>query len=306
MPEQHTQVLKELGVPDDKIAALEVLTPDQLKDFKAADYTTPALQTIKGKLLNDADFLKSIPEEKLSDLAKKIESGQYTRFQKELAEVATELGIDVATLPEETKKSIKGLFRETNKQYLAKHGTGENKAAVQELQTKLQESLKNYDDLTKGQQKALDEALAKQSGTITQKMEKLVVQSKVGAVKELNTKPEYVAETAHNKVKAQYLVVFDTDAMEFKLMQKANPQLDVLKSDGSILSYDEALIAVLDKDGLINKKKDDEDDKGKGKGKQPVKVTVDGDETKPAVASYITDKMKAALDAEAAEAGKRK
>jgi hypothetical protein len=249
MAQQHVQILQALGMPDNQIQELENLK--DVKDFKPEKYADTLTTIQRNKLLNDESFLNSIPEEKLPELRKAVESGQYQRFIKELEEVAASLGVKVDDLPEETRRSLKKLSLETNKRYLEKHG-GDNKGAVTELQTKLQEALKNYDELSKGQQAKIDELLSKERGTISQKMETLVARSKVSAIKGLTVKPEYITQAATDKIKAIHDVVFNPDSMEFELKQKGKPQLDVLKANGSKLSFDEELTRVLTEDGLIS------------------------------------------------------
>lgn len=280
MAEQHKQILKAFGLSATQIDALENMTADQLATLKVDDYVTPVKAAFQNQFLNDETFLEGIPEEKTSKAVKKnIEKSQYARFMNEMKDIAKELQIDFADLSADDLKSIKGFYRETFKKGLSKAG---NTQAMVELQDKLSQALGEKTTLEAGVDKKVADAVAAEGQKYLTRLEKSAITTKLAGIKGLTVKPDYISDRVLGRVREKYEPVFDVETMSFKLMQKGNTALDVLKSDGSKMAFDEAVMDILKADELWK-----EPVVVKDKEIKTEKIRVDGDLTKPVIPDYI-------------------
>lgn len=252
MAEQHVQLMKGLGLDDATIQKIEGLTPDQLKNWKADDpealkvfnpgeIVTTVQTGMKNVLTNDPAFLSSIPEDKISpDILKKIEKGQYARFQNELEEVAIKkLGLDKNDLTEDDKKSIKGYVEKLANVYLTKKG---NVEGLKEMQTKYSDALQAVEKMKEEHSESLKKELEKVNGANTSKLIKTLAKVELGSLDniQLAVAPAFVSDTVLAELSAKYSVVLDAND-NLVLRQKANPELEVLDSKGGKVTYQQAL-----------------------------------------------------------------
>ena len=303
MPEQHIQLMKGLGFSDEQIQAVESLTPEQMKSWKPDDpealkvfnpneLVTHVQTGLKNVLSNDPEFLKNIPEDKINpDILKKIEKGQYARFQNELVEVATKkLGLEDKELTEEDRKSIKGLAEKMAVTYLSKKG---NVQGLQEMQTKLSEALQNLESMKAQHTENLKTELEKVNGANTAKLIKTLTKVELSGLDgvKLAVGANFIADPVLSSLSSKYAIVLDeNDNLDLK--QKANPQLDVLDGTGKKMTFQQAL-----RNAVIENKLGTEE-KEEGKDEKRKKIIVGGgdgggDGKTELVPSYIADKINA-------------
>jgi hypothetical protein len=270
MPEQHVQLMKGLGFTEDEIKAVEALTPDQLKAWKADDpeqlkiFNPAALITsvqtgMKNKLSNDPEFLGAIPEDKINkDILKKIESGQYARFQNEIVEVAKKkLGLnDEEVLTAEDRKSIKAMVEKLSHAYAKKAGGAEG---LQQLQKEKAEALQALDEMKTQQPELLKKEIEKVTGASTMKIIKTLTKVELMGLEDvrLGVGASILSEPALQLLNAKYTVVLDeNDNLDLK--QKGNPALDVMDDKGKKLTFAQGLRAVVLENKLGAEIKEDE------------------------------------------------
>jgi hypothetical protein len=303
MSKQFTTILTALGLPEDKITALSALKDDQLTDWKPDEFVTEIRNAQKTGLLNDADFLNSIPEDKVPDATKKkIESGQYARFQNELIEVATkQLGLEDKELTVEDRKSIKGLAKKMAETYLTKKG---NVDGLQQMQRDLTDMTAKLEAKDTEWQTTLDNKLKENNGTANTKLLKVLTRSELADLDniKLNVPAAYVTDPLLAKLSAKYALVLD-DNDDIQLMQKANPALKATDTANKPLVFKQELrkLVLEEKVGVEVKA-----DEGDGKSKKKT-VTVGGGEggeegqTTLAIPSYIQKNIDANIKAEQAK-----
>lgn len=303
MPEQHVQLMKGLGFTDADIQAIEALTPDQMKAWKADDpeqlkvfdpakLVTTAKTGMKTALSNDAEFLAAIPEDKINkDILKKIESGQYARFQNELIEVATkQLGLEDKELTADDRKSIKGLANKMANLYLTKKG---NVEGLQKMQQEKAEALQALEEMKTQQPELLKKEIEKVTGANTMKIIKTLTKVELMGLEDvrLGVAPQFISEPALNALNSKYTVVLD-DNDNLDLKQKANPALDVMDDKGKKITFAAALKTVVLENKLGAEIKEDEKEKLKKK-----KLLIEGgggdDETPVVVDTHIQKKIDA-------------
>lgn len=241
MPEQHVQLLTALGVPKESIDALEGLKPEQLKDWKPDELVTAIQTPIQTKLSNDANFLASIPKDKINPtILKEIEKGQYARFQNELVDVATKkLGLEDKELTEEDRKSIKGLAEKMAVLYLGKKG---NVEGLQKMQQELAEARQALENVKTEHTANLTKELEKVNGANSAKLIKTLI--KVG-LKDLDgvdlpVAAGFISEPVLALMNSKYSIVLDAnDNLDIK--QKDNVALDVIDKAGKKVTFMDAL-----------------------------------------------------------------
>ncbi len=295
MAEQHKRVLKKLGLPDALIEKLETMTADDLAKMTDDEFTNPVSLAFRTKLENDNDFLTGLTVEKLPDSLKKtLESGQYTRFMKEIEEVATkELHLSPDAFTDEDRKKLKPFVRKVNEMYVAKNG-GANAEALKTLQQNLQKEMAEKEELKTGAQKLLADQETALKGTYGAKLQKMAGIVKLSKQAGLKIQPEYALPVILDKMNAKYSVEFDEDKGDFVLKQKANNKLAVLKADGKELTFDEEMTEMLKADKMI------EEPKGKTKEEEQKEQEIRINNGTATVAGYINSKMEADMKAEAA------
>lgn len=251
MAEQHKKILKALGLPAAQIDALETMNETDAANLKVEDYVSPVKAIFQTQFLNDDSFLESIPEEKTSKVVKKnIEKGQYARFMNEMKDVAKELGISYDDLSPEIQTSIKGFYKETVKKAGTKEGSA---AALAELQGKLQIALAEKTTLETSTADKISKAVNDATASYSAKLERAAT---IAAMVGKTTVPaEYIVDTVIAKIKEVGTPVFNADTMSFAMKQKNNPELDVLKSDGTKTTFTETLDEILKKDNLFKVEK---------------------------------------------------
>jgi len=293
MPEQHVQLMKGLGYSDEQINAVEALTPEQLKDWKPDDLVTTAQTNMKNVLSNDPAFLASIPEDKINkDILKKYEAGQYTRFQKELVEVATKkLGLDEKeVLNDEDKKSIKAMTEKIAHAYATKSG---NIEGLKKMQEELGEARQSLDAMKTQHAENLKTELEKVNGANTAKLIKTLTKVELAGLEnvKLAVAAGFISDPVLISLSSKYAVVLD-DNDQLTLKQKANPELDVMDTAGKKVTFQAAL-----REAVIANKLGTEVKEGEGDGKKK-KVIIDtggenGEGKVENVPSYIADKINA-------------
>lgn len=253
MPEQHVQLMKGLGFDDEQIKAIEAITPDQMKDWKADDpeklkvfnpgeLVTKVQTGMKNVLSNDPAFLASIPKDKISPaILKEVEKGQYARFQNELIDVATkQLGLDEKTdLTEEDRKSIRGLTAKIATAYLSKNG---NVAGLEKMQKDLQKALEENETLKTGSEektkKQIEELNGKHSLKLINTLAKVELQGLDGI--KLAVAANYVSGPVLSAMNEKYAIVLDAND-NLVLKQKEQPALDVLDKAGKTVTFQQAM-----------------------------------------------------------------
>lgn len=287
MAEQHVKLMQGLGVPQDQIDKVEKLTPDELKDWKPDEITNLVKGTMKSGFLNDQEFLNSIPDDKIPEgTRKKLEAGQYARFQNEIIDTAKkQLGLedtDLSDLTEEDKKSIKKTVAKVAEKYLTKKG---NVAGLAEMQQQLKKAV---DDLTQKDtawQEKLNTELEKVNGSNSARMIKNLTKAGLATLEgvEYPVAVHFLVDPILNSLQSKYSIVLGPND-ELQIMQKANPALEVLV-DNKTLTFADALKAevIAQKAGKLKEEKKDPPG--------PTRVTVNDDEG--GVPSYIKDKIDA-------------
>jgi len=242
MAEQHVQLLTNLGIPKEQIDTLESLTPEQLKEWKPDDLVTAVQTNMKNTLSNDATFLSTIPEDKINkDILKKIESGQYARFQNELVEVATKkLGLDdKEVLTAEDRKSIKAMTEKIAHAYATKTG---NVEGLKKMQTELAEARQGLEALKEEHTNNLKTELEKLNGVNSAKLIKTLAKVELQGLTdvELSVDAKFISEPVLSALSSKYNVVLDAnDNLDIK--QKDNVALDVLDKVGKKVSFSQAI-----------------------------------------------------------------
>lgn len=242
MPEQHVQLLKGLGYNDEQIKAVEEMTPEQLKEWKPDELITAAQTNMKNVLSNDATFLGSIPEDKINkDILKKIESGQYARFQNELIEVATKkLGLDdKEVLTAEDRKSIKAMTAKIAEAYAVKTG---NVDGLKKMQTELSEAQQSLERMKGEHETNLKTELEKVNGTNSAKFIKMLTKVELAGLDDvqLSVAAGFISDPVLQAMSSKYTIVLDAnDNLDIK--QKDNANLDVLDKGGKKISFKAAM-----------------------------------------------------------------
>ncbi len=291
MAKQHIELLKAVGLPEDKITALEGMKEEELKDWKPDELVGLVKTGIKSGLLNDAEFLASIPEDKINkDILRKIESGQYARFQNELVEVATKkLGLEDKELTAEDRKSIKGLAEKMAVTYLAKKGNVEGLA---KMQTDLQEAQQNLETLKNEHKTNLETELKKVNTVNDARVLRTLARVEIGQLEgvTLSVAAKFVTDPVLNALTSKYaLVLGDND--EILVKQKDNPALDVMEKGKKLSFVDVAKQVVIDNKLGAEVKADDPNDPKNKKIKVIVTNDGGGGGGNDLVPSYIKDKI---------------
>lgn len=303
MPEQHVKLFAGLGIPQEVIDQIEGVTPEQAKDWNADSVSAPVRAALKKTLqpdfLNDAEFLKSIPEDKVpEEVRKKVEAGQYGRFMQEVGQVAKKLGLedtDFSDMSEEEKKSLKTYVGKIAEKYLSKKGSVEGAKELQRQVSKLTDDLEAKD---KTWQEKLDADLQKVNGSANAKVIKALTRAEMQGLKdelEIGVPVAYITEPVLAKLNAKYSVVL-TDGDELQLKQKADSNLDVMEN-GKPLTFAQALknIVVEEK---IGKVKDSKQQPGPGDKKKVIIGGVEGEPGAFELPASIADKVKRNEDLE--------
>lgn len=299
MPEQHIQLLTNLGLGKEQIDTLEAMTPEQLKEWKPDDLVTAVQTNMKNTLSNDPAFLASIPEDKINkDVLKKYEAGQYARFQNELVEVATKkLGLDdKEVLTAEDRKSIKTMTEKIAQAYAVKTG---NVDGLKKMQQEKAEALQQLETLKEQHTTNLKTELEKVNGANSAKLiktlAKVELQSLDGVDFPIDVK--FISDPALAALSSKYAVVIDAnDNLEIK--QKDNVALDVLDKAGKKITFNQALKEVVLENKLAVVRKEDD---GGGDHKKK-KIIIGGGEGGEGgdgaleVPSYIANKIKSNPD----------
>lgn len=295
MAQQHDTLLLELGLSAEEVKAINDIDPTKIADFKADEYSTKVAGAFKTKLSNDPDFLNSIPEDKIpATILKKIESGQYARYQNELEEVAIKkLGLDANDLTAEDKKSIKGFVEKIATTYLTKKG---NVQGLQDMQKQLADAQKQLEDNETAHNTKLTAELEKANGMNTAKIIRLQTAFELIGLDKiaLSVPASYITEPVLAKLNNLYTVVLNADDT-LAIKQKANPALDVMEGS-KVLTFKDVLrkIVIADKLGV-----ETTEDDGGGTRKRKVVVGAGGDggggggEENDLIPSYIKDKVDA-------------
>lgn len=293
MAKQHVDVLHSLGMPQDQIDALENMKPEELEQFKPDSYIQSVRDAQKTTLLNDNEFLGSIPDEKIPEATKKkIESGQYARFQNEILETAKKnLGLeetDLADMTEDERKSIKKMVTKIAEKHLGKKG---NVQGLQDMQKQVQELTVKLEKKDTDWQEKLDGELNKVNGSSQNKLVKVLTKAELSSIEDvtLNVPASYVIEPVLAKLTEKYAVVIG-DNEELLLKQKANPQLDVMEN-GKILTFSQAVknVVVAEKLGTAKSEKVKEEEERK---KRTILIKGERVEDQILLPSYIEDKIK--------------
>lgn len=261
---QFTTILKGLGLSDDEIERIMNLSEEDLKAWKADPTIKAVRELMQNDLRNDSEFLNSIPEDKVPEATKKkIESGQYARFQNELQEVATKrLGLEDKVLTDDDKKSIKKMVEKIATSYLAKNNGAEG---LQKLQADLQKAQLDHEE---SETRWADKLKTKETELSTQfsgKAMKALTKAALATLDKvkLSVPPAYVTDTVLEKMKAKYNVILD-ETGELDIKQKDNDKLDVLDK-GKKITFGQALRSMVLEDGVGTeiKEEDVKDDKKK-------------------------------------------
>lgn len=241
MAKQHELLFKALGVPDNLIKIIEEVKPEEAENFKPEEIVKSIREGSKSLLMNDGDFLKTIPEDKIHpDILKKYESGQYARFTNELIEVATKkLGLDEKKVfTDEDKKSIKKLAEKMATSYLAEKG---NTDGLAKMQADLQKALGDLDQQKTEFETKLSTEKEALSVANVGKVLKLLTTIELGKLDKvkLNVPATYITDPLLGKLGNKYNLVLENDQIE--LRQKENKALKVLDSAGKEISFAQAL-----------------------------------------------------------------
>lgn len=289
MAEQHVKIFEGLGLSKEVIDQVEGMTPEQLKDWDPASVTSQARDAVKNILMNDAEFLNAIPEDKIPEATrKKFEAGQYTRFQKEILDAATKkLGLedkDMADWTENDKKSIQTMVVKISEKVLAKKG---NVEGLQQMQRDVQTLTEKLEKTNEDWEAKMTEAVTKTNGAAQTKMVKLLTRVELSNLEgvDLNVSPSFIQDQLLARLTDKYSVVLNSND-ELELKQKDNVALDVMEG-GKKVTFQEALKKLVLENKLGTEKKEEEDP-GKRK-----KVIVGGGEGGDSIEipSYINEKI---------------
>lgn len=250
MAKQHVLIFQALGIPQASIDKIEALKEEELKEWKPDEYVGEINTLTKTKLENDPTFLNAIPEDKVPDaIKKKIEKGQYARFQNELFDVAKKLNLTDKDISEEDKKSIKGIAEKIAVAYLANNNSTDG---LKKMQTDLAEARQQLESANTTWQKKFDDGLAAEKTSWQSKLLRLVFQSTLGSLPKikLTVPPEYLTDRLFSKMNSQYNLVLG-DNEQILLKQKENAALDVIDKAGKKIGISDALreMVIADKVG---------------------------------------------------------
>lgn len=290
MAKQHVDLMKGLGYSDEQIKSIEEMKPEDAETFKPEEMVTVVQNNLKTKFSNDPEFLATIPEDKLpKTLLKKIESGQYARFQNELVEVATkQLGLEDKELTDEDRKSIKGLALKIATTHLQKKGGAEG---LQKMQTELSAALQSVETLKDQHKTNLTEELAKVNGTHNAKLIRVLAKVELQGLDDISlaVPANIISDPALQALGEKYLVVLDANE-NLDIKQKDNPALDVIDKAGKKVTFNQALKEVVLEKKLGTVKEEEKDPKN-GKKKVIIDGGGDGKEGVVEVPDYIKNKM---------------
>lgn len=253
MAKQHAAIFAALGLTQKDIDTIEAITEDQAKDFKPDTVVEAIRKSVKTVLENDQEFLNAIPEDKLpKDVLKRIESGQYTRFQKELLEAATtQLGLsdkDFEDLTAEEKKSIKKTMVKIAEKHLAKNGKVEG---LQKMQADLAEARQAVEKKDADWQTKLDASVNDITTKANAKLIKTLTQVQLASLDKikLNVPAAYITDPVLNKISSKYKIVLGAND-ELSIKQLKNDTLDVIDKAGKIVGFKDVLKEVVLEDKL--------------------------------------------------------
>lgn len=267
MKEILIALLKALGIDQKKIDAVLAIKDEDAKNFKPDEIVTDVTTGMKTALENDAEFLGKIPEDKINkDILKKLESGQYTRFQKELIEVAVQkLGLDEKVVfTDEDKKSIKALAQKMAMEYLKKNN---NTAGLEKMQKDLADAtdlLTKKDEEFKNQLTEKEKSINTEWGTKYIKSLTKIALGSLDKVK-LTTNPDYIVDPILKKIAEKHGAVLEVGADDvIRLKQKANNALHVVGKDNKEITFAQALREVVLEDKVgVEEKPESEEEKRK-------------------------------------------
>lgn len=254
MAEQHDQILTTLGLPADQIAALNAITPDQMKDFNADTFITPISQGMRTALLADNEFLKTIDVTKLpEEVRKPLEQGQYGRFINEYKSFLKEQGLDITDLPDKEQNSLKALAKAGFDKHGKKIGAPE---ALQTLQTQLQAAIAEKEGLQTDWEKKHTEGISSVEAAANARVERMAAFVEVGGFKTV-VPASMIADSIQTNLKAIYSITFNTETTSFEVKQKANPQLPVMEGS-KVLTYKDVLTKYMKDNNLLAAEKVEE------------------------------------------------
>ena len=294
MAEQHVKTFKALGLDDATIDSIEKMEADKVKDWDPSEIQTKVKDGYKTQLMNDDEFLKAIPEERFpADLKKKIETGQATRFQNEMKEVAMKkLGLEDKDFedlkPGQKDSVIKAMVEHIATKHLAKKGNVEGLQKMQEDLRKMTEDLEKKDS---DWQAKLDTELEKVNGASSSRLVKAVTRAEIATLDDVDvTVPaSYITDQLLARLQAKYTIVLD-DNDEPQLRQKGNKELKVM--DGSKeVTFRDALKAQIIADKLGTERKEEGGGGGTGGKKRVVVGGEHEEEVEGDVPEYIKAKM---------------
>lgn len=272
MAKQHVDIFKALGIPQADIDAIEALTDDTMKDWKP-DATTQAIRTLmKTSLQNDPEFLNAIPEDKIPEATKKkLESGQYARFQNELLTVAKKFGIEEKEFTDDDKKSIKGFSEKMMTLYLTKKGNVEGLQAMQKELGEVKQQLEAKEEEWKTKMETEITGVTTKMGT---KLMRNTLQASLGSIPGVKLKvgPNVMVDTVMGRLAAKFSIVMK-DNDELDIMNKENNKLEAQDKSGKKIPFTQALKEVVIEDGLGEEVKIDDKKPGDKK-----KVIIGSDE----------------------------
>ena len=283
MAKQHVLIFRALGIPQATIDKIEALKEEELKDWKPDEYVGEINTLAKTKLENDPTFLNAIPEDKIPDATKKkIEKGQYARFQNELFDVAKKLNLTDKDISEEDKKSIKGIAEKIAVAYLANNNSTEG---LKKMQADLAEARQQVEAANTTWQKKFDDGIAAEKNSSQSKLMRLVFQSSLGSLPKIKlmAPPEYLTDRLLTKMNSQFNLVLGEGEQIF-LKQKENAALDVIDKTGKKIGFNDAL-----REMVIAEKIGEEIVEDPGKKKTVIVQPNPGDPSEVGVASYIQE-----------------
>lgn len=253
MAKQHISIFKALGIPQDKIDAIEAIKDDD-KDFKPDETVELVNTTMRTKLSNDQTFLDSIDENKIPAKFKKaIESQQYARFLNELMDTYTkDFKLDPKDLTEEDKKSIRKMAEKMTTLHFTKNN---NVEGMQKMQHELSEAKQALTKKDEEYQTKLNDELSKGTEKYSQKLIRTLAQTYLGSLDKikLNVAPDYIVDRVLQKMGTKAKVILGPNEDGLILKQKDNDKLEYLdEKTGKPISFNDlARVVVLeDKIGL--------------------------------------------------------
>lgn len=301
MAEQHVKFLQGIGVDQTIVDNLEKLEGDAAKGYDPKTDVEAVTNATKNKYLNDDEFLKSIPENKISpDILKKVESGQLTRFQNEMKELAMkELGFEEKDFedlkPKEKESVIKATARFITSKHLEKKG---NVQGLKDMQTQVQQLTEKLEAKDADWQEKSKQELEKVNGVASARIIKNVTKAVLATLPgvKLTVPPAYITEQLLSRLQNNYTLVLD-DNDDVQLRQKANKELKVL--DGSKeVTFEDALKKQILSDKLGEEVKADDKDDPKKKKKVVIGEGEEGDDNTFTAPDYISSKIKKNVDLE--------